>query len=121
MQAALADFIASGQLARHIRRMRELYLSRQQHLRQAVQQRLGDTLPLSGGEAGMHLLAHLPAEVDDQALAQQGWARHQLILRPLSAHSLAAIPPRGWLLGYAGVAEAEITRAVDAMAVLLGQ
>lgn len=121
VQAALADFIASGQLARHIRRMRELYLSRQQHLRQAVQQRLGDALPLSGGEAGMHLLAHLPAEVDDQALAQQGWARHQLILRPLSAHSLAAIPPRGWLLGYAGVAEAEITRAVDAMAVLLGR
>ena len=76
---------------------------------------------LQAHQLEVHLLAHLPAEVDDQALAQQGWARHQLILRPLSAHSLAAIPPRGWLLGYAGVAEAEITRAVDAMAVLLGQ
>ena len=44
--------------------MRELYQSCQQALRQAVTQQPAAPL-LSGGEAGMHVLAHLPAEIDD--------------------------------------------------------
>lgn len=50
---------------------------------QAVTQQLGAALPLSGGEAGMHVLAHLPAEIDDVALARRGWLEQQLVLRPL--------------------------------------
>jgi len=118
-QAALADFISSGELARHIRRMRELYESRQQALRQAVTQQLGAALPLSGGEAGMHVLAHLPAEIDDVALARRGWLEQQLVLRPLSSHSLRTPAPRGWLLGYAGVEESAMAPAVARMARLL--
>ena len=118
-QAALADFISSGELARHIRRMRELYQSRQQALRQAVTQQLGAALPLSGGEAGMHVLAHLPADIDDVALARRGWLEQQLVLRPLSNHSLRTPAPRGWLLGYAGVEESAMAPAVARMARLL--
>ena len=111
-QAALADFISSGELARHIRRMRELYQSRQQALRQAVTQQLGAALPLSGGEAGMHVLAHLPADIDDVVLARCGWLEQQLVLRSLSSHSLRTPAPRGWLLGYAGVEESAMAPAV---------
>ena len=82
-------------------------------------QQLGAALPLSGGEAGMHVLAHLPAEIDDVALARRGWLEQQLVLRPLSSHSLRTPAPRGWLLGYAGVEESAMEPAVARMARLL--
>jgi len=117
-QAALADFIEQGHFARHIRRMRELYRIRQQLLRQNLQQALGDGLPLSAGQAGMHLVAQLPMHIDDQQLSQRA-AAEQLWLRPLSSHYLANTQRSGLVLGYAGVEETAIRQSALRLAQLV--
>jgi len=68
-QAALADFIAEGQLAAHIRRMRGLYAERQEALLAALGARLGGALEAAPDDAGMHLVGRLPAGADDAAIS----------------------------------------------------
>ncbi len=61
-QAALTDFIANGDLAKHIRRMRIVYEKRRQHLAHALQsltQPVG-AADIVGDPAGLHFMARLP-------------------------------------------------------------
>ncbi len=51
-QAAMADFIREGHFARHIRRMRMLYIQRRTALVETIRQRLSDKLTVIGAEAG---------------------------------------------------------------------
>ncbi|POZ61059.1 PLP-dependent aminotransferase family protein [Chromobacterium alticapitis] len=117
-QAALADFIARGHFAHHIRNMRELYARRQGLLRHALSQLLGDTLPISGGEAGMHLLAGLPSGFDEWEL-QATAAEQGLWLRPLARHFLGPADRNGLVLGYAAVPDERILPASRLLAQLL--
>ncbi len=118
VQAALAEFITAGHFARHVRRMRELYRERQQQLRQALTNSTGEALILSPGHAGMHLVATLPATVDEQAISQAA-AREQVWLRPLARHYLSTPTHSGLVLGYAGVDHQEIQHGVATLARLL--
>lgn len=77
-QQALSDFIATGDMAKHIRRMRNLYATR----RQALIQRLNEAFPnphittsptpttntvtILGDESGLHIMAHLPLKQSDK-------------------------------------------------------
>ncbi|WP_231137322.1 MocR-like pyridoxine biosynthesis transcription factor PdxR [Chromobacterium paludis] len=117
-QAALADFIERGHFARHIRAMREIYARRQDLLRHALTQLLGSSLPLSGGDAGMHLLAGLPLGFDEWAL-QAAAAEQGLWLRPLARHYLAQPDRNGLVLGYAAVPDERILPAAQQLAKLL--
>ncbi|SCK16076.1 PLP-dependent aminotransferase family protein [Vogesella sp. LIG4] len=118
VQAALAEFFSSGLFARHVRRMRELYRERQHCLRSALAASGAEHLALSPGEAGLHLVATLPPDCDEDALSAAA-ARQQVWLRPLSRHYLAAPQQRGFVLGYAGVDEAAIRHGVAVMAQVL--
>lgn len=118
LQSALAAFMEQGHFARHIRRMRELYRIRQQLLRHTLRQQLGDSLPLSSGEAGMHLVAKLPAHIDDDSLSRHA-AEQGLWLRPLSRHYLGGHSQPGLVLGYAGVDDADIPESSRKLARLL--
>jgi GntR family transcriptional regulator/MocR family aminotransferase len=51
-QRALARFLESGQLTRHLRRMGPIYRARQQALRSALHAHFGDACPVLGGQAG---------------------------------------------------------------------
>jgi GntR family transcriptional regulator/MocR family aminotransferase len=80
-QAVLADFISEGHFARHIRRMRALYASRQAALVKAGQSELPGLLDLPPNDAGMHLMGWLPEGVDDreafEAAATEGSRSHR--------------------------------------------
>ena len=100
-QAALADFIRQGHFARHIRRMRMLYIERRTALVQAIHKRLGDDFEVIGAEAGMHLVALLPRDVSDVTISLRA-AEMGISAMPLS--SCYAKPPLvgGLILGYGG-------------------
>lgn len=120
VQAALAEFIEHGHFARHIRRMRDLYQTRQQTLRRAFAQSPAEGWQLSPGQAGMHLIAELPHGLDEEQLRTQ--AAHERIWLATMNRSYLGTPQRqGLILGYAGVAEAEIMRGVDVIARLGGE
>jgi GntR family transcriptional regulator/MocR family aminotransferase len=100
-QVALTDFICEGHFARHIRRMRMLYMERRAALVNAIQIQMGDLLEVIGAEAGMHLVALVPPGVNDQAVSRNA-AQRGISAMPLS--SCYSKPPArgGLILGYGG-------------------
>src|SRR5258708_31349274 len=67
-QAVLTDFIREGHFARHMRRMRMLYMERRRALVNAIQIQMGDMTEVIGAEAGMHLAVLLPRGTNDVAV-----------------------------------------------------
>ncbi|CAB3749704.1 PLP-dependent aminotransferase family protein [Paraburkholderia humisilvae] len=115
-QAVLAEFIAEGHFASHIRKMRTLYGQRRQRLLDAAAQRLGDAFAAVGGDAGLHLVMPLPEGADDRAVANAALERN-IIVRPLSGYYAdPSHASAGLLLGYACVPDDEIALAFDTLA-----
>jgi GntR family transcriptional regulator/MocR family aminotransferase len=100
-QAVITDFIREGHFARHIRRMRMLYMERRKALVKAIHIEMGDMFEVMGAEAGMHLVALLPPGTDDVAVARKA-ARWGVSATPLSACCLTQPKRGGLILGYGG-------------------
>ncbi|PUA17676.1 PLP-dependent aminotransferase family protein [Glaciimonas sp. PCH181] len=99
-QLALADFIESGQLSRHLGRMRRLYRDRQHALRSALTQYLQAPHEIEGGYCGMHLTVRLPACYPDQKIAEMALSAG-IAPAPLSGFALKPLPEdNGLVLGY---------------------
>lgn len=100
-QIVLADFIAAGHFAKHVRRCREAYAERERVLAEALR---GECAGMFAGEpasAGMHLCARFKHRIDDNAVAAA--ARDAgLIVEPLSRFYGASAEHTGLVLGFAG-------------------
>ncbi|MCK6449392.1 MAG: PLP-dependent aminotransferase family protein [Alphaproteobacteria bacterium] len=121
-QPALAEFMASGQFAAHVRRMRRLYAGRQKKLLELLARELDGTLIAAPAEAGMHLVARLSPglRIRDCDLSARV-AAAGLVAPALSSYSQLKRPPQGLLLGYAGFAEAALRDAVRRLATIVAQ
>ncbi|MEP6875709.1 MAG: PLP-dependent aminotransferase family protein, partial [Burkholderiales bacterium] len=107
-QAVLARFLAEGHYASHIRKMRAVYSARHDALIAAITKHFGGSLPVIGGDAGLHLVLGLPPHIDDRAVVQQA-LRAGVTTRPLSLYSMRPnTAGKGLLLGYGAVREEEI-------------
>jgi GntR family transcriptional regulator/MocR family aminotransferase len=117
-QAAVADFLGSGRYARHIKRMRNAYRSRRAALMAAFAEAFGARFPLSPMAGGLHLLA--TTDEDDADLEARAIAAG---LRPLALSRMGFEPsrPRGLLLGFANLPEAQAAATVRRLAVALSQ
>ncbi len=100
-QAVLTDFIREGHFARHIRRMRMLYMDRRRALVKAIRVQMGDMLEVIGEEAGMHLVALLPPGTDDVAVSRKA-SQRGISAMPLSVCYLKPPTRGGLILGYGG-------------------
>ena len=115
---ALADFIAEGHFARHLRRTRVLYRER----RRVLVESLRTLLPrwqVVGAEAGIHLVARCERRAD-RAIALRA-AREGLWTMPLSSCYLGTPVHHGLVLGYGGTRALEIPRAVQRLRRVIGQ
>jgi GntR family transcriptional regulator/MocR family aminotransferase len=110
-QAALTDFIKQGHFARHIRRMRMLYMQRRIALGEAIRSELGKYLEVVDAEAGMHLVALLPPGVNDKTVSRKA-AEAGISAIPLSSCYLKRSPRGGLVLGYGGTDKAQIENGV---------
>ncbi len=100
-QLVMTDFIREGHFARHIRRMRMLYMERRMALVKEIRAQMGDSLDVIGAEAGMHLAALLPSGADDVAVSKDA-ARRGISATPLSTCYLRPQARTGLILGYGG-------------------
>jgi GntR family transcriptional regulator / MocR family aminotransferase len=100
-QAVMTDFIREGHFARHIRRMRMLYMERRKALVEAIQDQSGDKLHVIGEEAGMHLVALLPPGASDVAVSKRA-AEIGISAMPLSSCYSKRCETPGLILGYGG-------------------
>ena len=109
-QAVLTDFLDGGHHARHVRRMRVLYEERRDVLLRALAEHADGVLEPTASDAGMHLVAYLPAHrpADDD----RRWvARAQAAgveLRALTSYALEPLARGGLLLGFAAYRPSEI-------------
>jgi GntR family transcriptional regulator / MocR family aminotransferase len=106
-QAVLTDFIGEGHFARHIRRMRMLYMERRMALVSAIRSQMGGILDVLGAEAGMHLVALLPRGTHDVSVSKHA-AQNGISAMPLSSCYLNAPKRGGLVLGYGGVNSRQI-------------
>src|SRR5207247_1269993 len=74
-QLVLTDFLQEGHFARHLRRMRAVYLSRRNALVESLRERVGAPLELYNADAGLHLSAFLPKTVDDREVVSRAAQR----------------------------------------------
>jgi GntR family transcriptional regulator/MocR family aminotransferase len=102
LQAALADFIALGHFATHIRKIRQAYGAKRELLRKTLAAQLGQSAPICGEESGLHLVVEFPDHVDDEALARLA-AESGIAVNALSPYYLEPPVRRGLLVGYAYV------------------
>jgi GntR family transcriptional regulator/MocR family aminotransferase len=113
-QLAYAEFLQSGALDQHLRRMRLLYRRRRDALIRTLQtRRSGWTI--RGIAAGLHLVAMLPRGIDERQVARTA-ADHDVRLYPFGAYwqRRPKGERQGLVLGYAHLTEREIADGVAA-------
>ncbi|MET0266088.1 MAG: PLP-dependent aminotransferase family protein [Duganella sp.] len=119
-QLALAEFLHSGQFARHVRRMRRLYRQRRDALVAALERHLGSVASVHGASAGMHLSLRFGDQtLDDAAIGLQA-LEHGVAVNALSHHDTHG--DSGWkglMLGYAQVPAGQMDELVQRLAAVL--
>ncbi len=122
-QAALAEFIREGHLAKHIRRMRTVYAKRRGFLVSALQT-LGE-IEILGDPAGLHVMVRLPIEnarLSAQALTAKAKEKGVSLFEvapyycPSSVKTLSEAEKtdreRAFIFGFGGLSETSIEEAI---------
>jgi GntR family transcriptional regulator/MocR family aminotransferase len=110
-QLALAAFIAEGDLARHLRRVRPDYRRRRDTALRALATHLPEAEP-AGVAAGLHVFVRLPPGTDERALRHAALRDGVRIERAARHWARPEDAPPGFVLGYGALDEAGIDRAV---------
>lgn len=109
LQAALAAFIESGQLALHIRRMRRVYAERHERIMRILARDFDGALAPVKSHCGLHLTALLGEHEgpSDVSIVERARAMAVAVL-PLSTHFVDLPPRHGLMLGYGAIPEERI-------------
>lgn len=108
LQAALTDFINEGHMAALIRRLRVAYKTRRDALAEQIRAALGDTVTITGTDAGLHMcLTFRDQRVDDSLIAEH-CSHMRLQVRPLSNYYAGDSGLSGLVIGYAYVPEERV-------------
>src|SRR5690606_35812706 len=88
-QLALAQFIAEGDLMRHIRKMRRIYKQKHQQMVESIARHFASELEIISQAAGLHITVRWW-----QGITEQEWVRRAkengIIVRPLSYYEHSA-------------------------------
>lgn len=112
-QLALMRFIESGELERHIRRMKRTYKKRRDHLLSLLQTHFGEKVKVYGAQAGMHIVAEFADIIFTAERIRHLWDCGLYVV-PVEKHAM----PKGnhtrqVILGYAQLGEEEMERSIE--------
>jgi GntR family transcriptional regulator / MocR family aminotransferase len=113
-QHALAHFLTSGELDRHLRRMRVRYRSRRDTLVAALAEELPEA-QVEGIAAGLHATVRLPEGDDERAILDEAM-RRRVAIEGMADYRTGAPGAPTLLLGYGQIAEPSIRPGVAALA-----
>ena len=117
-QYALTDFIKEGHLERHIRRMRTLYDSRRKALVDAFSDYLPNRVSILGDNAGMHVMARLRTDIDDQELIARA-AQRSVEIVTARPYYVRARYQNEFIFGYSNLSELRIREGIRKLADVL--
>ena len=113
-QLTFADFLSRGAFDRHLRRMRPVYRRRRDALVAALDEHLPELQP-AGIAAGLHLVAWLPAGLDETPVVTAA-AACGVTVAGLAPYRLAPSAQGGLIFGYSDLTETTIRRGVERLA-----
>jgi GntR family transcriptional regulator/MocR family aminotransferase len=113
-QLALVDFLREGHFARHLRRMRSIYLRRRAALIDGLKRHCDGLLHVHNADAGLHITTFLAAGIDDVEVLE-GMTARGLTATALSTCYAGPVSRSGLLLGFGGFSEHRITRAASVL------
>jgi GntR family transcriptional regulator / MocR family aminotransferase len=114
-QAVLCDFIADGHLARHLRRMRNLYTDRLTALINGGKQHLSGLLELSNVRAGIYTIGYLRNGMTSRQ-AEKLAAGEGVEVLAVDRYTLKRSDPKALLLGFAAHDETAIHQGLIRLA-----
>ena len=117
-QYVLAEFIAEGHFARHLRRMRGTCLARRNALLAGLAEHCDGALRVLNADAGLHIATTLEDGGDDEVLVRRLAARG-IVAGALSGCHAGARKRSGLLLGFGGFEESRIATAAQALGEVL--
>jgi GntR family transcriptional regulator/MocR family aminotransferase len=118
LQAAAADFIAAGDLGRHLRRMRSAYAERRYVLVSTATMELGHRLEFAEAMCGMQVLGRLSPGKSDRAICRRAYEQ-QLEILPLSKFAMRPLRRGGLVLGFAAANPARTRSAVPRLRAII--
>jgi GntR family transcriptional regulator / MocR family aminotransferase len=114
LQAALAEFIAAGHFARHVRRMRLVYEARHGLITEILRRRFAGRLEVIPSAAGLHICATAPdLSVDQIEAVIKRAAALGVAIHPLSLFALDEPPSAGLVLAYGAIPTDRIEEGLD--------
>ncbi len=101
VQGAMARFLDEGLLAKHMKRMRAVYVERRRSMRNFLADELSEHLELLPSAGGLHFVAILINEADDMEVARRAFALG-VGIQPVSSY-FRATGPSGLAIGYGAI------------------
>ena len=117
-QIAFGEFIATGQLERHLRKMRAMYRTRRDALIDALRLHL-PTCSVHGVAAGLHMMVTLPEGIDERELVAQARNHDMRVWGVHPYHADARAKRPALLLGYGGLQDSKVDEGARLLALLV--
>ena len=117
-QETLAEFISTGAYERHLRRARRKNAARRRALMEAIGERLGDRVEVTGEGSGAHVALWPRGRCSEETLVARA-AAHGVGVSGISQYYFRQPSKPGLLLGYARLTEAQIREGMRRLAEVL--
>ncbi|AFY53119.1 transcriptional regulator with HTH domain and aminotransferase domain [Rivularia sp. PCC 7116] len=117
-QQALTDFIESGYLERHIRKMRSIYNQRRQTLVKAIKKHFGKRAQILGEKAGIHVMVRFKSSLSDEEIIKSA-AKVGIGMMSAKPHYLTAHSRCEFIFGYGELTETQLTEGIRKLAEIM--
>lgn len=114
----LADFIESGHLDRHIRKMRSIYDKRRQTLVKALKKHFGKQAKILGEKAGIHVMVSFKSNLNDEEIIQRA-ASLGIGMMSANPHYLVTHSKGEFIFGYGELTETQLTEGIHRLAQII--
>ncbi|MDZ4833994.1 MAG: PLP-dependent aminotransferase family protein [Candidatus Melainabacteria bacterium] len=111
LQDALAEFISTGMLERHVKRMRSTYALRRKTLLEAIEDHLEGCATTHGDYAGLSTLIRLKCDLDDDQIISRAGERGIVLTSTRTSYTRNAVQGE-FILGYGNLNEDEIRKGI---------
>ena len=114
-QQVLAEFIESGYLERHIRKMRSIYNKRRQILVKYLKKYFGKRAEILGEKAGIHVMVRFKTSLSDEEIIQRA-AKVGVAMMSANPHYLTNHPTGEFIFGYGELTESQLQEGIRRLA-----
>lgn len=117
-QQVLAEFIESGYLERHIRKMRSIYDKRRQILVKALKKYFGKRAKILGEKAGIHVMVSFKTNLSDEEIIKSA-AKVGVAMMSAKPHYLTTHSKSEFIFGYGELTETQLKEGIRRLAEII--